>query len=193
MDRSCQPLYIQNFENRFDNKLNSFMDKTWDGFYTGQKRRSRFPTMVYQGWDFYNIEYTGTPPQKQSYRLFGKAGSPGFLVSIRYPSARAYQIFDSNMKPLMHTDWNNKAKTWARPKGAYCGEFRYEGVINRLEFWLERGCVLYIRPRDAFMLAIRMEFTMKEFFGKGGVTRFTDRMAAILGVHRADLKVVTAY
>ena len=40
------------------------------------------------------------------------------------------------------------------------------------------------------MLAIRMEFTMEQFFAKGGVTTFTDRMAAVLGIHKADLKVV---
>lgn len=43
------------------------------------------------------------------------------------------------------------------------------------------------------MLAIRMEFTMDEFFAKGGITTFTDRMAAVLGIHKADLKVVQVY
>ena len=187
MDRSVQPIYIQNFDHGFNNKLNSYMDHCWDGFYTCQKRRSRFPTLVYQGWDFYNIEYTGTPPNNQDFRLFGKAGSPGFLVSIKYPNAGAYQIFDSNNKPVMHTDWDHSIKTWAKPTGKFCGEFRYEGVINRLEFWINTGCKLYVRPRDAIMLAIRLEFTMDEFFTKGGITTFTDRMAGVLGIHRADL------
>ena len=193
MDRSVQPVYVQHFDSGFDNKLNSFMDHCWDGFYTCQKRESRFPTVVYQVWDEYNLEYTGTPPNKQSFRLYGKPGSKGFLVTIKYPNAGAYQILDSNKEAIMHTDWDHEAKTWAKPKGRFCGEFRYEGVINRLQFWLERGCVLYVRPRDAIMLAIRMEFTMSEFYGKGGVTTFTDRMAAVLGIHRADLKVVTVY
>lgn len=43
------------------------------------------------------------------------------------------------------------------------------------------------------MLLVRLEFTMEQFFSKGGVTTFTDRMAAVLGIHRADLKVVTLY
>jgi hypothetical protein len=43
------------------------------------------------------------------------------------------------------------------------------------------------------MLAIRMEFTLNEFFAKGGITTFTDRMAASLGIHKADLKVVSVY
>lgn len=82
-------------------------------------------------------------------------------------------------------------------KGNYCGEFRYEGVINRLQFHInnhhDTGCVLYVHPRDAIMLGIRLEFTLDEFFADGGVVSFTDRMAAVLGVHAADLKVVQVY
>jgi hypothetical protein len=48
-------------------------------------------------------------------------------------------------------------------------------------------------PRDAVMLGIRMEFTMNEFFAQGGVVTFADRMAAVLGIHAADIKVVAVY
>lgn len=43
------------------------------------------------------------------------------------------------------------------------------------------------------MLGIRLEFTVDEFFASGGIVSFTDRMAGVLGVHRADLKVVAVY
>ena len=43
------------------------------------------------------------------------------------------------------------------------------------------------------MLAIRLEWTLEAFFSDGGIGRFTDRMAAVLGIHRADLKVVQVY
>ena len=45
-DRSIQPIYVQKegFEER--NKLNSFMDNVWDGFYAGQIRLSRFPALL---------------------------------------------------------------------------------------------------------------------------------------------------
>ena len=76
------------------------------------------------------------------------------------------------------------------PSGKYCGENRYVGVQNTLEFWITPGCTLYVYPRDAIMLAVRLEWTLDAFFAEGGVGRFTDRMAAVLGIHRADLKVV---
>ncbi len=43
------------------------------------------------------------------------------------------------------------------------------------------------------MLSIRLEWTMEAFFEDGGIGTFTNRMAAALGIHAADLKVVQAY
>jgi len=79
------------------------------------------------------------------------------------------------------------------PTGRYCGENRYVGVKNELDFWIEPGCTLYVYPRDAIMLAVRLEWTLNEFFADGGIGRFTDRLAAALGIHRADIKVVQVY
>lgn len=92
------------------------------------------------------------------------------------------------------TDWDHSAETWGAVTGQRgCGENRYEGVINRLQFWLEPGCRLHVIPRDAIMLGIRMEFTVAEFYAQGGVTVFADRMAAVLGIHASDIKVVSVY
>lgn len=91
------------------------------------------------------------------------------------------------------TAWDHSAQTWAAVTGSSCGENRYEGVINRLQFWITPGCRLFIIPRDAIMLGIRMEFTLAEFFAAGGVVTFADRMAAVLGIHAADIKVVSVY
>jgi len=38
-----------------------------------------------------------------------------------------------------------------------------------------------------------MEWTMNEFYGNGGVTSFTDNVAAALGIHASQIKVVAVY
>lgn len=43
------------------------------------------------------------------------------------------------------------------------------------------------------MLGVRLEFTVNEFFAAGGVVTFADRMAAVLGIHAADIKVLAVY
>ena len=40
---------------------------------------------------------------------------------------------------------------------------------------------------------MRLEFTVTEFFSNGGVTSFVDNMAASLGIHAADIRVVSVY
>jgi hypothetical protein len=44
-DRELQPVDIT-ASTGYNNKLNSFMDHGWDGFYTSQKRLQRFPAMI---------------------------------------------------------------------------------------------------------------------------------------------------
>ena len=102
-------------------------------------------------------------------------------------------IYNEDRNPINPTDWDSAEKTWGAVTGSFCGEWRYEGVINRLQFYITPGCTLYVYPRDAIMLGIRMEFTLDEFFDAGGVVTFTDRMAATLGIHAADIKVVQVY
>ena len=93
MDRSAQPIYIQDLDRGFDNRLNAFMDHVWDGAYTGQKREQRFPTVIDSSRN-YTIEYTGTPPFKQRFVYHNDPGTEGTLVTIRYPDAGAYKVYD---------------------------------------------------------------------------------------------------
>ena len=44
------------------------MDHGWDGFYTSQKRLTRFPAQILTN-KAYTINYTGTPPQNMRYKL----------------------------------------------------------------------------------------------------------------------------
>jgi hypothetical protein len=40
---------------------------------------------------------------------------------------------------------------------------------------------------------VRMEWTMDEFFNKGGTTQFIDRVAGSLGIHASTIKIVSVY
>ncbi len=74
-----------------------------------------------------------------------------------------------------------------------CGENRFVGVENYLEFWLEPGCDLTIEPKDSIMAKVRMDWTLAEFYSEGGTTRFVDRLAASLGISSHRVKVVAIY
>ena len=74
-----------------------------------------------------------------------------------------------------------------------CGENRFVGVENFLDFWLEPGCDLIIEPKDSIMAKVRMDWTLAEFYSDGGTTRFVDRLAASLGISASRIKVVAIY
>lgn len=75
----------------------------------------------------------------------------------------------------------------------HCGENRYIGVKNILEFYLVNGCEVMIIPRDAIQSLVRMEWTLDAFFSNGGTTSFMDRVAAGLGIHASTIKIVSVY
>lgn len=43
------------------------------------------------------------------------------------------------------------------------------------------------------MVSVRLDWTLDEFYADGGVDTFTDRMAAVLGVHASQIKTVAVY
>ena len=194
MDRSSQPVWIQDKDRGFNNRLNAYIDQCWDGAYTCQKREQRFPTLLDISRN-YTIEYTGTPPKQQRFSLYSDntRQNQGTLITIPYPDAGAYKIYSESQELIPPTKWDYMTETWAVPQGEFCGEHRYMDIKNYLQFWIEPGCTLYVYPRDAIMLAIRLEWTVKEFFQADRIGKFTDRMAAVLDIHKADLKVVQVY
>lgn len=174
----------------FNNTLNSMMDHVWDGFYTGQLRLSRFPGQLETNQD-YTIEMAGTPPKKMRYELDADVG--GVKLKIPYPVAGAY-VVSVDGKQIDYTEWDaalGRAKPLTKAKG--CGENRYVGVENFLEFYLTPGCIITVEPKDSIMTKVRLDWTLAAFYADGGVTRFVDRMAASLGIAAHRIKTVAVY
>jgi len=90
-DRSVQPVVITNDKDGYRNVLNSMMDHTWDGFYTGQLHLSRFPAQILAD-RAYTITYTGTPFKNARYHLRTDAATKGILIKIPYPNAGCYSV-----------------------------------------------------------------------------------------------------
>ena len=116
----------------------------------------------------------------------------GLTVRIAFPSAEAKQIKIAGEYIAMN-QWDEKIQNYGPIRQRYCGENRYIGVKNILEFYLNTGCEVYISPRNAIQTLVRMEWSMEEFFADGGTTKFVDRLAGSLGIHAADIKVVSVY
>jgi hypothetical protein len=169
------------------------MDHVWDNFYAGQKRQSRFPIIINVNQGEWDLDFTGTPAKKMYFELMHDDPKKGVTLRIAYPSAGSYSVTDKNDKLIEMNQWDDKIKNYGPIKQETCGENRYIGVRNILEFYITGGCVLKIIPRDAIQTLVRMEWTLDDFYAKGGTTSFVDRVAGSLGIHASTIKVVSVY
>jgi hypothetical protein len=172
-DRSLQPVHIrQTSGGYFNNKLNSFMDHMWDGFYTGQVRLPRFPSQIQTGRD-YRIDMTSTPPKKMRFKLIETSGSEeGMMIKIDFPNVTPVQIKVGG-KPVEYTPWDTTLNRQSPlTKTAGCGENRFVGIENYVEFYITPGCEVHIEPFNSVFTNIRMEWELDTFYEDGGYESF---------------------
>jgi hypothetical protein len=125
-----------------------------------------------------------------------RSRSAATTIRIKYPKAGTYIIRDALDREITANAWDNSIKAPGEikgDKGGFCGENRYVGVVNILEFYLTRGCTIFIQPIDSIQSSVRMNWTMNQFFADGGTTRFVDRIATSLGIRAANVKVVSVF
>lgn len=179
-DRNVAPVWLTNEETGYSNKLNHQMDHVWDGFYTGQLHKQQYTAQI-QTKGNYTVEYTSTPFKLMRYEMRAETGI--IKVKVHYWNAGSYEVYANGiMKDPMPFD-----KTLGRQAelSGYrgCGENRYVAVENYLEFMITPYCLIEIKPLDKILSNVRMDWTMDEFYGAGGVVSFVDRVSAALGIH----------
>jgi len=166
------------------------MDHIWDAFYTGQRRMARFPAALWTDED-YTIEFSGTNPKKMRFMLDARVGAT--KLRIPYPVAGSIQVYADGKKKSM-TPWDDAlGRNGPLTKNKGCGENRFVGIENFLEFYITPGCLIEIEPKDSIMTKVRMDWSLAEFYSDGGTTRFVDRLAASLGISSSRIKTVAIY
>lgn len=142
------------------------------------------------------MDYRGTPPFNQRFILHtdSEIRQLGVIVRIDYPKAGSYRIrhYDSN-QIIRHNPWDDNLMAQAMLSSRTCGENRFIGVLNILEFYLPSGCAVDIEPYDSIQSMVRMDWTLEEYLANGGTTNFIDRLASSLGIHASLIKVVAVY
>lgn len=190
--RILSPINVVSMNLTSRNVLNTFMDHLWDGFYTSMLRLSRFAALVQGGKGMvYTVSYTSTPPQRQQFTM--RADYTEVIIRIRYTKPGAYLVYDTNGKEIKANAWDASISAPGMVKGAFCGENRYVGVINTLDFYLGPNCNISINPIDSVQASVRLNWTVSEFYKAGGTTQFQDRIAASLGIKPANIKIVSVY
>lgn len=115
----------------------------------------RFPAL-FQGTtgSVYTLNHTGTPAKNYRFTIkslpaVGQTTTTGATIRIAYGGAEARAVFVNGVE-VPANDWDNTIKAQgAITQAKGCGENRFIGVQNILEFYLTEGCDLNIKPRDA--------------------------------------------
>jgi len=137
------------------------------------------------------MDFTGTPASELRFVLRADIGA--VKIKIPYPNAGSYSVL-ANGAEKPYTPWDKAlGRHGELTKAKGCGENRYVGVENFLEFYITTNCEIKVVPRDSIMVSVRLDWTLEEFYAANGVDSFTDRMAAVLGVHASQIKTVAVY
>jgi hypothetical protein len=127
------------------------------------------------------------------YKLINGDKLKGSVIKVPYWNAGSYEV-KVNGKVISSTPWDEalgrNAPVTMR-KG--CGENRFVGVENFLEFYLVPDCTVYVSPRNAITGSVRLEWTLDQFYASGGVVSFVDRVSSALGIHASEMKIVAVY
>mmetsp|Transcript_21729 Transcript_21729/g.16039 ORF Transcript_21729/g.16039 Transcript_21729/m.16039 type:complete len:118 (+) Transcript_21729:509-862(+) len=105
--RSYTPVTLHNLEKDQNSVLNQFMDHIWDGFYTGQLRLNRFPTLIETGYN-YKLLFTGTVPSNQRFLLHAETG--GSVIQIHYLKTGAFKVTDTKGNVIAGNSYDDKTK-----------------------------------------------------------------------------------
>ena len=98
--------------------------------------------------------YSGTPPSNQ--RMTLQADASAVVIRIKYTKTGAYAITDFKGNTYKANGWSDTLKTYDTIKRTKCGENRYLGVENTLEFYITSGCSLMIKSLDSIRTSVRL-------------------------------------
>lgn len=91
---------------------------------------------------------SGTVPKKLRFTLKGVEAQGSMVLRILYSNAGSRAIIKDGTE-ISYNEWNDDTRAFGVIKRTSCGENRYMGEKNILEFYLTEGCELNVSPRDA--------------------------------------------
>jgi len=114
-------------------------------------------------------------------------------LRVKYWEAGSYEVY-ADGELISPTAWDKEAGVASELSGYRgCGENRFVGVTNVLEFMMTPYCLIEVKPIDKIISNVRMDWTLDEFYDSGGITSFADRVSGALGIHASQMKVVAVY
>ena len=179
---SITPTLTTWFGPAYRNDIANYQDHTWDGFYTGHIRWSRFPSVIYTG-QYYNISTTGTPPNSYLFQLqLTQNLDRPIIVSLRNIDPSIWTVTNFATGALIPS-------LQLLPNGTFpeCrfsdshGVNRWFSNVNTLQFVLRSEVPLLLQKISSVVISLEMDMSIDTFYSSGPAS-FVNAFAAILGI-----------
>ena len=173
----------------FRNDLANFQDHTWDGFYTGHIRYSRFPTVIYSG-QYYNITTAGTPPNSYLFRLQATNNiDQPIIVAFRIQDPSIWRVYINNVlvPPIQPSAGGIAEVQFTDPHGTN----RWFSMDNTLQFILRNETAVFVQKTSSVSINMEMDMTIDQFYNNTNPLSFIDKFAAMLGIPSYRVTIAT--
>ena len=138
----------------------------------------------------YDIEYTGTPPNQQFFRMEGVFTNPSYsIIKIKYPNAGLFRVHTPGGSKIAPKVPN--AYTGALPElnTGICGSNRYIQDEQVLEFVMRNDCKVVVKAKDAGVGRVRLAWPVEECFQNSNINSFINTLASTLNIDSTRIKV----
>ena len=176
-------------------KTNGWKEWDWNGTEPANKRLGRFVTAVVLG-QIYNMSFNSQPPSDMRFQIQKRHqrgdNTEWLSISIYYPIANfiAVSVNKQTIQPILAS-----SNETLENRSDICGanKFFYENGTISFIVTGALDCQVRLSVTNNIQVSARIQTTVQEFFNKGGVTKFVDRMCAFLNITTDRLKVVGVF
>ena len=149
---------------------------------------AKFPIIIKKN-SYSNIQYSQTMPDNQKYQINGNNGDYAiFRVQANDPATLVTVVNNKAQTPLIVEE--NKQIDWQTHK-TNCGAHIYF-PSNSTIIWVvpTNNCEVKIKKLKTINIAMRLDVDVADFYNDIGTSSFIDKIAALLGIHTSQLKIV---
>lgn len=187
--RSLAPITVLNNQT-YSNVLNSYMDHKGVAMYASQLRLSRFHAVL-PTEDDYTVLFSGTVPSSLVWQLQGAPSDERITLEYRYEKPNSVRVTtktNPSMKPVYTT---STEQITLKPTDG-CGAHMYNIDERKVTLQLtsDEDCLVYVNLTNSIRVTLRFSIEISEFFQQNGPISFIDKVAAVLKINPASIRIV---
>jgi hypothetical protein len=195
--RIMWPVYLRFDGGNWTSETNGWREWMWNGGEPLNKRLGRFVSVV-KLHKTYNMTFTSMPPEDMTFKIQKRLpqgnSSDWVIVKLMWPKPNSIrvEVGGQTVKPISLLDNGGEEPL----NTSLCGsnKFFYKNYTIHFVVTGDPNCKVRVTLTNSIQLTARFAMNIDDFFRDDGVTRFINRMCALLSINDTSrVKVVGVY